>query len=171
MSENEHEHLHGENCSCGLHEHSNDHAHEHDHDHDHDHSGHAHDEYGNCILNNDEPGTVHVELHLHDEARVVSGKLTLNGSYDTVKTALGAQLEKLAAAIQDRGGIVGHIKASCDVRTVDMFSVTDREVMVKRTADQEIRMNLAAIVFLVTPEEAETLVRAALEAVRDAAAS
>ena len=172
MSGHNHMHHDGESCTCGQHDHDHDEncscGH---HDHEHGHEGHAHDENGNCIPESgDAPGAIQVELHLHDEARVVSGKLTLAADYDAVKTALAGQLERLAAAVQDRGGIVGHIKASCDVRTVEMYSVTDREVTVKRTPEQEIRINLAAIVFLVAPDEAEAMVREALDAVRKASA-
>ncbi|SHH65125.1 hypothetical protein SAMN02745823_00626 [Sporobacter termitidis DSM 10068] len=165
MSEHEHEHhthVHGKDCACGHHEH-----HDHDH-HDHDHHGHAHDENGNCILE-DVPGAVYVEYHLHDEARVISGRLTLTAEYGPVREALASQLELMAKTVQERGGIVGHIKASCEVRLVEMLSVTDTESAVKRAPGQEIKIILAAIVFLIDPEEAEELAHAALAAVRDAA--
>ncbi len=147
------EHGHAENCACGMHK--NDHAH------------HAHDENGSCILaETDAPGVVHTEAHLHDDARVISGHLTLTADYDKVGKSLADQLEKMAKTVQERGGIVGHIKASCTVRAVEMFSVTEMAVTVKKAPDQEIKINLAAIVFLIDPEEAEKLTRAALEAVR-----
>lgn len=164
MTEHEHHHHeHDEACTCG-----HDHAHEHvqgescacGHDH------HAHDEHGNYILE-DAPGVVHVECRLHDEARVISGRLTITGSYDKVKAAVSSALERVAKAVQEHDGIVGHIKASCEVKTVQMFSVTDTDVSVKTAPDQEIKINLAAIVFLIDPEEAEDLVRLALEVIRD----
>jgi hypothetical protein len=161
---NEHRHQHDENCSCG-------HTHEHDaHAHEHHHSGHQHDENGNFILEHELPGEVHTEYHLHDEARVVSGRLTLSGTYDTVRKAVSSQLEQIAAAVHEIGGIVGHIKASCEVKTVDMFSVTDTEVSVKTAPEQEIRINVAAIVFLIDPVLAESLVRQALETVKQSIA-
>lgn len=164
MTEHEHHHHeHDEACTCG-----HDHAHEHVHGEScacgHDH--HAHDEHGNCILE-DAPGVVHVECRLHDEARVISGRLTITGSYDKVKAAVSSALERVAKAVQEHDGIVGHIKASCEVKTVQMFSVTDTDVSVKTAPDQEIKINLAAIVFLIDPEEAEDLVRLALEVIRD----
>lgn len=148
----EHIHEHGEHCSCG---------------HDH-HAQHEHDENGNCLLeDHDTAGGIHVECHLHDEARVISGRLTVTGNYETVKAALTAKLGHIARAVHEMGGIVGHIKASCEVTAVDMFSVTDTEVSVKKAPEQTMKINLAAIIFLMSPEDAEALVTHALTAVRD----
>ncbi len=169
---NGHEHHHpiheyGEACSCG-----HDHAHAHEHAHGescscgHDH--HSHDETCNCIPD-DTPGVIHTEYHIHDEARVISGRLTVAGSYDKIKKAVSSALERIAKAVHESDGIVGHIKASCQVKTLDMFSITDDTVSVKTAPEQEIKINLAAIVFLVDPEEAEDLVRLALEMIRDGA--
>ena len=174
MSEHERSHSHDEHCSCGLHGHE--HAHGHIHD-EHcscgqDHSGHEHDESGRCIIEaHEEPGTVNVECRLHDEARVISGRLTVTGSYDGVRKALTARLETVARAVAEYGGIIGHIKASCQVSAVEMFSITDAdaEVTVKKAPEQEIKINMAAIVFLIPPDDAEELVRQALTAVRDGA--
>jgi hypothetical protein len=171
MSDHDHGHKHDEHCVCGLH----DHEHEHDEHcscgHDHDHAGHAHDENGACIIE-DAPGAVHVESHLHDEARVISGRLTVTGSYDSVRKTLAARLETMARAVAEFGGIIGHIKASCEVREVEMFSITDAdaEVAIKKAPGQEIKIILAAIVFFIEPDAAEQLARQALEAVRDSAA-
>ena len=170
MSGHEHGHIHDEHCNCG-----HDHGHIHDEHcgcaHAHGHAGHAHDENGNCILAQDVPGGIHVETHLHDQARVISGRLTVAGSYDAVRKTLTDRLETVARAVAEFGGIIGHIKASCQTTEVEMFSVTDTdaEVSVKKAPEQEIRINLAAIVFLISPEDAEALVRQALEAVRDSA--
>ena len=167
MSNHEHTHEHGDNCACGSREH-NEHI-EQGH-HDHSHHGHAHDENGNCILeNHDAPGTVHVESHLHDEARVISGHLTIVAGYETVRVALSSALGHLAKMVQEHGGIVGHIKASCEVTQVEMFSVTDVDVSVKSSSVQEIKINLAAIVFLIGLEEAENMVSKVLEIIRKSA--
>lgn len=170
MSEHEHpEHIHNdhhrkdpvhtENCSCG---------HNHDVQHDcgaHDH--HTHDEYCGCSLESrDALGAIHVESHLHDEARVISGNVTLYTDYDKLKAVLSEQLELLAKAVQECGGIVGHIKASVEIKRVEMFSVTDVAVSVKAAPGQEIKINMASIVFLINPEEAEILVTRAMEAVK-----
>lgn len=146
------EHVHTENCACGHHS-----------------RPHEHDENGSCIMGNtDAPSGVHTEAHLHDEARVISGRLTLSADYEKIKKSLADNLEQLAITVQERGGIVGHIKASCTVTAVEMFSVTETAATVKKAPEQEIKVSLAAIVFLIDPEEAEALARAALEAVRAA---
>lgn len=153
MAEHQH-HDHTENCSCG-----------HNHNAQHDH--HAHDENCGCSLEApDIFGAVHVESHLHDEARVISGDVTLFADYNKLKTILSEQLEVLAKAVNERGGIVGHIKASVEVKLVEMFSVTDVAVSVKTAPGQEIKINMASIVFVIDPDEAVKLVTAALEAVK-----
>jgi hypothetical protein len=174
-----HEHVHDESCSCGhdhhVHDESctcgHDHAHEHVHDEScscgHDH--HVHDESCTCGHEEHDSGEIHIECRLHDEARVISGRLTITGSYNKVKEAVSSALERVAKAVQEHDGIVGHVKASCEVKTVEMFSVTDTDVSVKTAPDQEIKINMAAIVFLIDPEDAEDLVRLALEIIRDSA--
>jgi len=188
---NKHEHLHDENCTCGCgHDHEKHHHHDHEHgescscgcghDHDHNHHGHEHDESCACGQHEHEhdhshsheeevyeSNEIYVETHLHEDARVVSGRLSLTASYDTVRTLLSSRLEEIAKAVIDKGGIVGHIKASCTVKSVDMFSVTDTAVSVKTAPEQEIVVKVAAIVFLVEIEEMETLIRSALEVIRD----
>lgn len=159
---NTHDHIHNEGCSCG-----HDHAHEYEHDASCS-CGHDHSACGGCGME-EAPGIVHVEHHIHDDARVISGRLTVYGTYDPVKKAVASALERIAKEVQASDGIVGHIKASCTVKTVDMFSVTDTDVTVKSAPEQEIKINLAAIVFLIDPEDAEDLVRLALETVRDRA--
>lgn len=144
-------HEHGDNCTCG-----------HDHHHMPVNLGEETGQEAAPV-----PGEIHVESHLHDEARVISGQVTVSAEYDKLKSVLTDALAALAKAVGDRDGIIGHIKASCEVRQVEMFSVTDTdaEVAVKSVPSQDIRIKLAAIVFFISPEEAETLVRGSLEAV------
>lgn len=152
------EHRHHEHCTCG-----------HNHDEPAQHHGHRHKHGDSCECGQEERvalGTVRVESHLHDEARVISGSLTLYADYGVLKTALSNQLEFLAKAVFECGGIVGHIKASCESKQVEMFSVTDVTVSVKAAPGQEIKINLAAIVFGIDPDEAEKLVTNTLEAVK-----
>lgn len=142
--------------------------HKHDHDHnEHFHHEHVHDENCGCGHNHDDVlGTIHVESHLHDEARVISGSLTLYADYGLLKTVISKQLAFLAKVVFECGGIVGHIKASCESKQVEMFSVTDVTVSVKTAPRQEIKISLAAIVFGIDLDEAEKLVTNALEAVK-----
>ncbi len=139
--EHEHHHEHDENCTCGCHDHEHEHHHE------------------EPLV----PGVVQASVKLHDEAKVVSGKLTVIGDYEKVKAGLHDGLTEFAAKVNEKGGVIGHIKASCEVKTVDMFSVTDTDVMIKTAPEQEISIILAAIVFFVTEDEALAYGKAALE--------
>ena len=152
----EHHHHHDEDCSCG-------HEHEHHHHHDedcgcgHEHEHHHHHEEETL------PGVIYTNVRLQDDAKVVSGRLLISGSYDDIKDKLKEGLEEFAAAVNEKGGVVGHIKASVEVTTVDMFSVTETAAMVKRAPEQNMRIILAAIVFFIEPEEAEALAKSVLE--------
>lgn len=167
----EHHHHHDEDCGC-------DNEHEHHHHHDegcgcgHEHEHHHHDEECGCGHEHEHhhhheeetlPGVIYTNVRLQDDAKVVSGRLLISGSYDDIKDKLKEGLEEFAAAVNEKGGVVGHIKASVEVTTVDMFSVTETAAMVKRAPEQNMRIILAAIVFFIEPEEAETLAKSVLE--------
>ena len=162
MNEHIHDHHHhDEHCTCGCDHHEHDHHHEHHH-HDescgcgHDHHNHHEEEKL--------PGVVYTSVRLHDDAKVVSGSLNVIGDYEKVREGLNRGLTEFAAKINEKGGVIGHIKASAEVKNVEMFSVTDADVMIKTAPEQEINIILAAIVFFVSEEEAEALGRTALEA-------
>ncbi|MDR3239573.1 MAG: hypothetical protein LBT44_05750 [Clostridiales bacterium] len=182
----EHGHVHGhvhrhKHCAHGHanHDHADhDHAdHDHaDHDHaNHDHADHSHCDHahGYCTHDHEHPrevaldGAVYVDRSEQDQSQVVSAGMGLRGDYEKIKPILHAELERMAAAIQEADGVVGHIKAAAETRSMDMFSVTDRTASVKRANTQEIRINLAAIVFLIDPEKLENLVRHSLEALKE----
>jgi len=152
--EHEHHHDHGPDCTCGCHDHGHEHHH-HDHDHAHEHL-HSRDTDG-----------IHIEHHIHDGAVVVSGSAEITGDYEPLRPRIKARLEAIAAAVNDLGGIVGHIKASAEAATTEMFSVTETEAMIKTAPTQTIRLRMAAIVFAVTPEQVEPLVESALRELRD----
>lgn len=159
-------HHHDEHCDCG-HDHHEHHHHDEHCDCGHDH--HEHDEHCDCGCHDHEeeqniPGKVYTKVRLHDDAKVVSGNLTVIGSYEKVREGLHRGLTEFAAKVAEKGGVVGHIKASAEIKNVEMFSVTDVDVMIKTAPEQEISIILAAIVFFVSAEEAEEWGRAALEA-------
>jgi len=108
---------------------------------------------------------VYTKVRLHDDAKVVSGELTIVGDAGAVREKLQNALGEFAEAVSEKGGVVGHIKASVETKQVEMFSVTDVEVMIKTAPQQEISIILAAIVFYISEEEAEAMARNALEAV------
>ena len=159
-----HGHEHDEHCDC--HEHH--HHHEHDeecgcHDHHHEHGedcgcGHDHDHEQKI------PGVIYTQVKLHDDAKVVSGSLELTGDYDAIRLGLGEGLKQFAAAVNEMGGVIGHIKASAEKVQTEMFSVTEEDVMIKTAPEERVSIILAAIVFFIPEEKAEELGRKALEA-------
>jgi hypothetical protein len=161
---NHHHHKHDKSRVCG-HDHADEYLHDGRCSCGHDHTSGTHGGDGGCVP--EDFGVVYTEYHLHDEARVVTGRLTVAGEYGVVKEAVSNALKRCAKAVAEAGGIVGHIKASCQVKTVEVFSVTESDVSVKTAPQQDIRIILAAIVFLIEPEKAEELARKALEAVLD----
>ncbi|MDR0839111.1 MAG: hypothetical protein LBN99_05655 [Oscillospiraceae bacterium] len=150
-----------------MHEHEHEHEHHHDHDHDHEHEHHHHDHEHDAVTSS-APGVIEVEVTEHEEAIIASGALTLVcPDAEIVKTALGREIDKIALAVDNAGGIVGHVKASLISSTVDMLSATEPGVaaQIKRSPDAECAINLVAIVFAVEPDFAEKLVREALQAI------
>lgn len=170
------EHEHDENCTCGCHghehhDHEHDHAHAHEHHHEHDENctcgchDHEHEHHHDHVHGRDVDG-IHIEHHIQDEACVVSGVMQLCGTYEPLRPRIAAALEALAAEINSRGGIVGHVKAAAEVQQTEMFSVTDVKAMIKTAPTQDITVKMAAIVFAIEPETVEALVEAALRDLR-----
>lgn len=153
----EHQH-HDEHCGCG---HDHEHHHEELCDCGHDH--HHHEEHCDCGHDHHELGQVCTQVRLHDDAKVVSGHLELLGDYGVIRVRLHRELEAFAAEVAELGGVVGHIKASVHHSQVEMFSVTDRDVMIKSAPEEHITITLAAIVFFISEDQAEHLARQALE--------
>jgi hypothetical protein len=151
--EREHEHVHDEHCH---------------HEHEHVHDGNCHHEHEHA--HGAPIGEATVGTTRHEDAVIVSGALSLLcAEPDAARDALAAGLTDIARAVRERDGIVGHIKASFSASRVEMLSVTDVEVSVKPAPKLEVKINLAAIVFLIPPEDAEALARDALDAVKTAA--
>ena len=88
------------------------------------------------------------------------------GEYEALRPRIAAELEAVAAEINARGGIVGHVKAAAELTETEMFSVTDVKAMVKTAPVQELTLKMAAIVFAIEPEETEELVEHALRTLR-----
>ena len=164
-NKHEHHHDHDETCGCG-------HEHHHEHGEDcgcgHEHH-HEHDENCGCGEQAAGPGVITVGHTFHDEAIIVSGAVTLFGRYENVKEILKERLEAVSEFVSGQGGIVGHIKASASVTAVEMFSTTGEAATVKTSPEQEIRINMVAIVFAIAPDEVEKKVLETLSAVKDKA--
>ena len=72
-------------------------------------------------------------------------------------------MESTAAKITAMGGFIGHLKASMDIHTVEIFSLTDREVYHKKGETPELLVTVAAIVFAIEEKTAADLIRTMLE--------
>lgn len=130
-------------CGCG------DHHEGHDHHHDH------HQQKGFWTDHRD-----------HDGAQVVSGGCRLNTDYNRVGELLTEQLSLLAKKVTEKGGIVGHIKAAVEACLVKSISVTDLEATVTEPDTQEIKVNIAAIVFAAEISEVELFIKGILTALK-----
>ena len=128
---------------------------------------HEHEKKNRVVVRaKDTPGIICIERNIHDEAIVISGTLTLEyGAADIVKW-VAEELETAAGGVREREGIVGHIKTAITVTYTDLVSVTDENAMITDSPRKRARIALAAIVFMIEPEEAENTIRKALANVR-----
>jgi len=111
-------------------------------------------------------GLICIERHIHDEAIVISGSLTVEYSDEDLTAWIAEELEKAAREVKARNGIVGHIKTALTITTTEMVSVTDEKAMIAEAPFKRAKITLAAIMFLVEPQEAENIVRIALAGIR-----
>lgn len=114
----------------------------------------------------DTPGIICLERNIHDGAVVISATLTLEYENEDLTVWISEELEKSARTIKSLDGIVGHIKAAVTTTSMDMISVTEESATQTAAPKKSARIALAAIVFMVEPEEAENIVRKALAGVR-----
>ena len=112
------------------------------------------------------PGVIIVDRKRHDDAIVISGFLTVISGDHSLSENIAKEMEAAALEITGRGGIIGHIKATSVVTTTKMISITEEEAMIKDAPECRVQITLAAIVFLVDPEEAGNIIRQALARIR-----
>jgi len=124
--------------------------HEHEHDHDHDHNAQRSVEPTYEII---------VTSDTVDNAVVLSCRYLVNTDDKNRTTrALKAGLLDFAEQIEERGGIIGHIKASLTSERVDFISITDsRSADVQESGNGNVTIGLAAILFGVSEDEAREL--------------
>ena len=102
--EHEHEHHHDHGHEGHGHHHHHEHNHEgHDHHHDHEH------EADEKTLIDD--GATLLTLLDHSGSLVASYRFTLPCDLDTAKARLSVFAQAVSTAVDERGGMVGHIKA------------------------------------------------------------
>ncbi|HCT90244.1 MAG TPA: hypothetical protein DF613_02495 [Lachnospiraceae bacterium] len=100
-----------------------------------------------------------ISVILQESAVVVSAFYQAKIGREVFAEMLRQGLGGLAEEFETRGAVIGHIKASLDSQRTEMFSVTEREVYVKSSGEDELCIRLAAIVFMVDPQLAAALVR------------
>lgn len=97
-----HEHDHGPDCQCGCHDHEHEHAHEHEHEH-------GLTESLELTL-----ASCDIEAHSHEQASTVSVALQVKEGQELAFGKLVDVMVAVAERVESAGGIVGHIKASCN---------------------------------------------------------
>jgi len=112
------------------------------------------------------PGAIYVERQIHDDAIVISGSLTVRFEAQDIRKLISEELEAAAREINGRDGVVGHIKASVAITSTSMISTTGENAMIKDSPMRRAKITLAAIVFLIDPADAESIVKTALTKIR-----
>lgn len=120
---------------------------------------HHHIEGCVCEQCQDEDRHIQVTSQQQDGAVVISAKYLVRTERQELSLMLTVQMEALAARLTAMGGIIGHIKASLDIHTVEIFSITDISVQHKEGMTPEISVTLAAILFAVEEETAKKMVK------------
>lgn len=100
-----------------------------------------------------------ISVMRQEGAAVVSASYQVKMGREVFAEMLRQGLGGLAEECETRGAVIGHIKASLDSQRTEMFSVTERDVYVKSSGEDELCVRLAAIVFMMDPELAAALVR------------
>ena len=102
-----------------------------------------------------------VSVYTHEIATVGSVKCRIPGTYEKALEKLKDCMKKTAEAVEEAEGLIGHVKAFAreEARTC-MISITDGEDMQCRPGSgQGIYVESANIVFGVTPEELEAILK------------
>lgn len=99
---------------------------------------------------------VGIKAKIHDGAIVISGDLEIQGSLKLIKDKVEMELTNFGKWVEDKGGIVGHIKAYIKSEGLGyMISFTFGEVQCKEVPPVNVNVSLVAIVFNVDLHEAE----------------
>ncbi|MCL2125944.1 MAG: hypothetical protein FWH33_08170 [Oscillospiraceae bacterium] len=109
---------------------------------------------------------VYIDRQIHDGAITISAALTIVTDDIHLDKRIAAEIESAAREIAAHGGIVGHIKAAVSTTATSMITAADETAMIKDSPMRRSRIVMAAIVFLVSPQEAEDIIRASLQRIR-----
>ena len=136
----------------GLHEAACGHHHEHDHLHDHDHE-HEHEHRA--------PGETVIEMTEHEQAVIGTVRCSIDGAYEEAREILKERMEKTAEAVEEAGGLVGHIKCfAIEQGRTCMISIPEPgDVQVKEGSEARLEVQIANIVFGVGGEKLEAILK------------
>ena len=173
MTQDNHRHNHDHGGHNYNHDHERCSHDNHEHPHGHNHSKDAHKQDRNntdkkrfMVKTENIPGLIRIEQHIHDEAIVISGTLTVISGIDSVYEIISSELETASSLFTQKEGIVGHIKAAVSTTKTGMISITENKAMIKEGQDTRVQISLVAIVFIIDPEEGEEIVRKTLSQIR-----
>ena len=125
-------------------------------EHNHDH--HSETVKERHMVNGQEKFSL--ESHSHDGASIVSGECILSvEDPETVRTMLAEQMQRLGDWVNEKAGYIGHIKAGFSTECTESFSITDRKVRCHSPESTRIHINLAAVVFMISPDELKKQVK------------
>lgn len=114
---------------------------------------HEHCEHQHCNHSHSHDG---IKSKIHDGAVVISAEREIQGSIKVIKDKLEMEIKNLAKWVEEKDGIVGHIKAYIKSEGLAyMLSYTAEEVQLKEVPPINIHVSLTAIVFNVDIHEME----------------
>jgi hypothetical protein len=110
----------------------------HDPGEQHHHGPHDHEHHEQCTHDHHEhtthphPQATAVSIEEHEGALVATCTLLFRSAREEAERDLTQRLEQLAQAIEDRGGVIGHIKAALTSTDTTTFSTVGTSVTLRR---------------------------------------
>ena len=108
------------------------------------------------------PGVICIERHIHDESVVISGSLLAECRDDALNEWIEEALEDAAHDVRKCGGILGQIKTALTVMSTSTITITEGKKAMAEPSRKYAKIILAAIMFMVDPNEAEDIIRKSL---------
>ena len=145
-------------------------GHGHHHDHQHNHQEHDHGEECSCHDRHhghqqERDEFPSVSVYTHDIAVVGSVKCKIDGQYEDALDKLQGCMEEAAKAVEAAGGMIGHMKAFAkeEARSCVISITEGADIQRKLAVESGIHVENVNIVFGVTPDHLEEILRRAFE--------
>ena len=110
-----------------------------------------------------------LDVRIEDGAVVVSARFTVEMAREVLEQKLSEELQELAARVYAHEGIIGHIKASAEISSIQMYSITDTILHVKNGEKDTITVSFAFILFFIELETAREWTREIIDRIQKAA--